>query len=352
MDSNFTPQEIQTLSELQQKYSRMKIELNKKIVGHSEILDRCLIAIFSGGHCLLVGVPGLGKTLLVQSLASLLSMKFSRIQFTPDLMPSDIVGTQVIAVDAETKEKRFKFLRGPIFANLFLADEINRTPPKTQAALMEAMEEKQVSLGGEKTPLPKPFFTMATQNFVEQEGIYPLPFAQLDRFMFQLRLEYPSVEEEYKIIELTTSSYTSSLEPILTREEIVQFIQMVRRISISDELIQYAIKLGRATRPSDPLAPPFVSQWIQCGASPRGPYYTILASKAWALLNGRTKVEVKDIAYVAPAVLEHRIILSYHAQIERLSPSELLSKILKAIPEPGKKKGTFFSFLFGRAQTA
>ncbi|RME82228.1 MAG: MoxR family ATPase [Planctomycetota bacterium] len=351
MSLSLSLEEKKAIPILKEKFDHIQKELKKKIVGQERVLNHCFIAIFSGGHCLLAGVPGVGKTLVVQSLGELLSLKFSRIQFTPDLMPSDIVGTQIITIDETTKEKRFKFLRGPIFTNLFLADELNRTPPKTQAALMEAMEEKQVSLGGEKQPLPKPFFTMATQNFVEQEGIYPLPFAQLDRFMFELALDYPSEDEEMKILELTTTAYKAELEPVLVASEILKYMEMVRKVEIDDSLVHYAITLARSTRPGDELATEFAKQWIECGASPRAPYYMILGAKAWAMLQGRSRVILEDILYVARAVLEHRIILSYHAQVEKISPSSIVSRLIEEVPKPGRKKWRFFPFLSWASRT-
>lgn len=338
----FTSQDLEKIDQICQKYKEIKAELSKKIVGQVRTIDRCLIAILTGGHCLLVGVPGLAKTLIVRSMASLLNLSFRRIQFTPDLMPADITGAQIISLEGESRQKVFKFLPGPIFANVILADEINRTPPKTQAALIEAMEEKQVTVGGSKRRLDLPFFVMATQNPIEQQGTYPLPFAQLDRFMFQIELGYPTGEEEYRIIQLTTNAYRTELRPVLGKELILEAENLVRRVSISDELIRYVLRLVRWSRPQEEAAPDFIRKWVDCGAGPRGAYYLIIAAKAWAMLQGRLEVCAGDIRHVCPGILEHRLIRNYHAIVERVSASDLVGRLLEVVPSPDRGRRFYF----------
>ena len=307
-------------------------EVRKIIVGMDQVIDEMMIAVFARGHCLLVGVPGLAKTLLVSSLAQTLSLTFKRIQFTPDLMPSDITGTEVLQDDPVTGERRFKFLKGPVFANLILADEINRTPPKTQAALLESMQEKKVSAGGEDFPLQEPFFVLATQNPIEQEGTYPLPEAQLDRFFFNILVTYPSWDEEIEIMKRVTAGPEVRLQPVLHREEILSLQDLVRRIPVADHIFTYAAKLARATRPGEEEAPDFIRNWIAWGAGPRASLFMILAGKARAILRGRYHVAIEDVRAAAHPVLRHRIIPNFAAQSEGLTTDDIVDKLLETIP--------------------
>ena len=315
--------------------AKIRTELRKKIVGLDDVIDQLLIALFSGGHCLLVGVPGLAKTLLISSLSEILSLKFRRIQFTPDLMPSDITGTELIAQDMKTGERKFQFAPGPLFAHLVLADEINRTPPKTQAALMEAMEERQVTSAGKKYPLEPPFYVLATQNPIEQEGTYPLPVAQLDRFMFEVRLGYPSWEEEYKIATMTTSGYKAALEPLISREEILDLTHIVRKVELDEHVLKYATRLARATRVNAKDAPDFIRDWLSWGVGPRGGHYMLLGAKARAMLQGRAAATADDVREVAKPVLRHRLIPSYHAEAEGVSTDKIVEKLLDHVPVQG-----------------
>jgi MoxR-like ATPase len=343
--------EVKRIERLGEVAEKVRVQLKKKIVGLDGVIDDLLIAIFAQGHTLLVGAPGLAKTLLVSSLAQTLSLEFRRIQFTPDLMPSDITGAELIAPDPVTKERRFVFQPGPIFANVILADEINRTPPKTQAALMEAMEERQVSSGGKKYPLSPPFFVLATQNPIEQEGTYPLPIAQLDRFMFMTNVEYPTIEQEYDIVRLTTSGYSAALEPLVTKEEILDLHGLVRRVEISDDVIRYAMDLVRRTRVRTKNAPPFIREWLSWGAGPRATQFLLLGAKARAMLRGRPDARPGDVRAVAPAVLRHRILPSYHAEAEGVMADDIVLELLETTPAPDRravtrKKGILAS-LFG-----
>ncbi len=307
-------------------------EVRKIIVGMDQVIDEMMIAVFARGHCLLVGVPGLAKTLLVSSLAQTLSLTFKRIQFTPDLMPSDITGTEVLQDDPVTGERKFKFLKGAVFANLILADEINRTPPKTQAALLESMQEKKVSAGGEDFPLQEPFFVLATQNPIEQEGTYPLPEAQLDRFFFNILVTYPSWDEEIEIMKRVTAGPEVRLQPVLHREEILSLQDLVRRIPVADHIFTYAAKLARATRPAEEEAPDFIRNWIAWGAGPRASLFMILAGKARAILRGRYHVAIEDVRAAAHPVLRHRIIPNFAAQSEGLTTDDIVDKLLETIP--------------------
>jgi MoxR-like ATPase len=340
---------IERLGEVAEK---VRVQLRRKIVGLDGVIDDLLIAIFAQGHTLLVGAPGLAKTLLVSSLAQSLSLDFRRIQFTPDLMPSDITGAELIAPDPVTKERKFVFQPGPIFANVVLADEINRTPPKTQAALMEAMEERQVSSGGKKYPLDPPFFVLATQNPIEQEGTYPLPIAQLDRFMFMTNVDYPTADEEYDIVRLTTSGYSATLEPLVTKEEILDLHGLVRKVQLKDDVIRYAMDLVRRSRVRTKDAPPFVREWLSWGAGPRATQFLLLGAKARAMLRGRSDARPGDVRAVAPAVLRHRILPSYHAEAEGVTADDIVSELLETTPapdgrgSPARKKGLLAS-LFG-----
>ena len=307
-------------------------ELRKTIVGMDDVIDEMMIAIFSRGHCLLVGVPGLAKTLLVSSLAETMSLGFKRIQFTPDLMPSDITGTELLQEDPETHERRFKFQKGPVFTNLLLADEINRTPPKTQAALLEAMQEKRVSSGGEDFKLDEPFFVLATQNPIEQEGTYPLPEAQLDLFLFNIMVKYPSKSEELDIMRSVTSDEERELKEVVDAKTIIEFQRLVRRIPVADHVFEYAAALVRATRPDEPDAPEFVKKLMSWGAGPRASLNLILAGKARAALRGRCHVSVDDVKAVCLPILRHRIIPSFAARSEGMTSDSLIEKLLEEIP--------------------
>ena len=307
-------------------------ELRKTIVGMDDVIDEMMIAIFSRGHCLLVGVPGLAKTLLVSSLAETMSLGFKRIQFTPDLMPSDITGTDLLQEDPETHERRFKFQKGPVFTNLLLADEINRTPPKTQAALLEAMQEKRVSSGGEDFKLDEPFFVLATQNPIEQEGTYPLPEAQLDRFLFNINVKYPSKSEELEIMRNVTSDEEPELKEVVDAKTIIEFQRLVRRIPVADHVFEYAAALVRATRPDEPDSPDFVQKLMSWGAGPRASLNLILAGKARAALRGRSHMSTDDVKAVCLPILRHRIIPSFAARSEGMNSDSLIEKLLEEIP--------------------
>ena len=297
-----------------------------------QVVDEMMIAVFSRGHCLLIGVPGLAKTLLVSSLAECLSLSFKRIQFTPDLMPSDITGTELLQDDPETGQRKFMFSKGPIFANLVLADEINRTPPKTQAALLEAMQERKVSIAGEDFHLEEPFFVLATQNPIEQEGTYPLPEAQLDRFLFNILVDYPAYDEEIEIMKRVTGASSPKLSKMLDREEILKLQELVRRTPVADHVFHYVAHVVRATRPESEDAPEFIRKWVSYGAGPRASVFMILAGKARAILRGRFHVSIEDIQAVAPPVLRHRLIPNFAAQSERVTSDDIVKKLLSTIP--------------------
>mgnify|MGYP001370052020 FL=1 len=307
-------------------------ELRKTIVGMDDVIDEMMIAIFSRGHCLLVGVPGLAKTLLVSSLAETMSLGFKRIQFTPDLMPSDITGTELLQEDPETHERRFKFQKGPVFTNLLLADEINRTPPKTQAALLEAMQEKRVSSGGEDFKLDEPFFVLATQNPIEQEGTYPLPEAQLDRFLFNINVKYPSKSEELDIMRNVTGDEEPDLKEVVDAKTIIEFQRLVRRIPVADHVFEYAATVVRATRPDEPDSPDFVQKLMSWGAGPRASLNLILAGKARAALCGRSHVSTDDVKAVCLPILRHRVIPSFAARSQGMTSDSLIEKLLEEIP--------------------
>ena len=336
---NVETTDTQAARRLTEAYEAIRSELSKQIVGMDRVIEELMICIFSRGHCLLVGVPGLAKTLLISSLARTLSLSFARIQFTPDLMPADITGTEVIQEDKGTGERSFKFLRGPIFANVILADEINRTPPKTQAALLEAMQEHQVTAGGEKYPLDEPFFVLATENPIEQEGTYPLPEAQLYRFMFNVKVEYPSRDEELDIMKLTTSTVVPELKDVLGKEEILQLQETVRRVPIADPVLQYAVRLVRATRLDSDEAPAFVKESLAWGAGPRATQNLILGGKARALLQGRFYVASEDIRAVAHPVLRHRLITNYSAEAEGITTDRLIDRLLETVRAEGEDGG-------------
>ncbi|MHC5039902.1 MAG: AAA family ATPase [Planctomycetota bacterium] len=323
--------DLEAVKHLNECYQKIRSELGKQIVGMESVVDQLLISIFARGHCLLIGVPGLAKTLLIKTLAETLSLTFSRIQFTPDLMPSDITGTEVIQEEKGTGRRSFKFLKGPIFANVVLADEINRTPPKTQAALLESMQEYQVTAGGKKHSLVLPFFVLATQNPIEQEGTYPLPEAQQDRFMFNILVDYPNEEEELEIMRLTTADYIAKLDMVLKGEEILELQEIVRRVPISDHVIRYAMSIPRATRVGSPESPPFIKDWVSWGAGPRATQYLILGGKARAILNGRYYVSTEDIRAVAHPVLRHRIITNFSAEAEGIRPDDIVDKLIETV---------------------
>jgi MoxR-like ATPase len=312
-------------------------QLRRVIVGQSEVIEQVLAAIFTRGHCLLVGVPGLAKTLLVSSIAQVLSVTFKRVQFTPDLMPSDITGTTILDETAEGK-REFRFVRGPIFANVVLADEINRTPPKTQAALLEAMQERQVTAGQETMKLPEPFFVIATQNPIEQEGTYPLPEAQLDRFMFNVKVDYPSVDEEKMIVSLSTRGDKPELTKVLTGERITAWQKLVRKIEVPNFVIEFIVKLVRATRPKDPTAPDMIKRLVDWGAGPRAGLFLAQAGQAFAAMDGRPSVAIDDVKKAAIPVMRHRVSANFQAQAEGKNSDDIVTELLKIVSEPEPKK--------------
>jgi len=324
--------DVQAVQRLNDAYQRITHELSKVIVGQQSVIEELLVAMFARGHCLLVGVPGLAKTLMIRTLADTLSLKFSRIQFTPDLMPSDITGTEVIQDDKLSGVRAFKFLPGPIFANIILADEINRTPPKTQAALLEAMQEHQVTVGGQRHQLNEPFFVLATQNPIEQEGTYPLPEAQLDRFMFNTFVDYPNEEEELQIVRRTTADLPQRAEPTLSGEEILNLQQIVRKVPVADHVSRYALKFTRLTRREKGNVPDFIESYVSWGAGPRASQFLVLAAKARAVLHGRYYANCEDIRAVAAPVLRHRIITNFNAEAEGIKPDWIVQKLIETIP--------------------
>jgi MoxR-like ATPase len=326
-----TGDDVRLVEELAQKIAEIKKEISKVIVGQEEIIDQLIVSLLSRGHCLLIGVPGLAKTLLIKTLAEILDLNFSRIQFTPDLMPGDITGTEIIEEDPGTKRRSFKFIPGPIFANIILADEINRTPPKTQSALLEAMQEHRVTAAGNTYVLKEPFFVLATQNPIEQEGTYPLPEAQLDRFMFNLWLDYPSFEEEVKIVQTTTSEYIPQLTKVVTAEELIKFQDLVRRVPVADNVINFAVKSANLTRPSNGGSPKFVKDWISWGAGPRASQYLVLASKAKAVISGRFTPNIDDVKSSMIPVLRHRIITNFSAEADGISSVDVINKIREEV---------------------
>lgn len=307
----------------------IKSEIAKVIVGQDDIIDKLLISLLSRGHCLLVGVPGLAKTLLIKTLSEVLDLKFNRIQFTPDLMPGDITGTEIIEEDQATKQRSFRFIKGPIFANIILADEINRTPPKTQAALLEAMQEHRVTAAGITYTLEEPFFVLATQNPIEQEGTYPLPEAQLDRFMFNLWLDYPAYDEEIEIIKSTTSEYKADLKKVLSAVDLNKFQDLVRRVPVADNVIEFAVKVVNSTRPGYNKSDEFISQWVNWGAGPRASQFLILAAKTKAIIEGRFTPNIEDVKSVLIPVLRHRIIPNFNAEAEGITSVDIIRKILE-----------------------
>jgi MoxR-like ATPase len=346
--------DLSAIERLNDGYRRIRKEMAKSIVGQERVLEELLIAIFARGHCLLVGVPGLAKTLMIRTLADSLSLSFSRVQFTPDLMPSDITGTEVLQEDKTTGQRVFKFLHGPLFANVVLADEINRTPPKTQAALLEAMQERQVTVGGQRHKLPDPFFVLATQNPIEQEGTYPLPEAQQDRFMFHILVDYPEEEEEFRIVEMTTSTHSARLDRVLSATDILEMQDIVRKVPVAPYVIRYAMKFTRLTRKNvragaavgataapkkSDNVPDFVRDYVTWGAGPRATQFLILAAKARAVLHGRYYVSCEDVRAVAAPVLRHRIITNFNAEAEGIKPDDIVRRLTELIPRDPAEKG-------------
>jgi len=331
--TDLAAEELAAVEKLQRGYHDMKTELGKVIVGQEAVIEELLIALFCKGHALLVGVPGLAKTLLISTLAKTLGLSFNRIQFTPDLMPSDITGTEVIEEDKSTGGRAMRFVRGPVFANVILADEINRTPPKTQAALLEAMQEHQVTAGGKQHRLPQPFFVLATQNPIEQEGTYPLPEAQLDRFMFNINVGYPTEEEEFQIVRMTTQGQKIDLKHVLSGDEVMALQDIVRKVPVADHVIRYALQFTRLTRKTEGGCPDFVNDYVGWGAGPRASQYLILAGKARALLKGRYHVSTEDIRQVALPVLRHRIVTNFNAEAEGMRSDTIVKKLIDFIPQ-------------------
>ncbi|MCA9217273.1 MAG: AAA family ATPase [Planctomycetales bacterium] len=330
--SDNAPPDVEKIGKLKEAYDKLVEQIHTTVIGQDSVIEELLISIFAGGHCILEGVPGLAKTLLVSTLAKSLSLDFGRIQFTPDLMPADITGTEVIYEDPETKARQFKFIEGPLFTNLLLADEINRTPPKTQSALLQGMQERQVSAGGHMYDLPSPFFVLATQNPIEQEGTYPLPEAQLDRFLMKVVVKYPTRDEEREIYKQITGIAESNPEPVMHGEEVLEIQRLVRRVPISDLLVDYTMNLIRATRRDEDEAPQFVRDWVQWGIGPRGGQSLILAAKARAALYGRPEVDAEDLQKVAPAVLRHRILVNYTAEAAGESPDTVIGRLIEETP--------------------
>ncbi len=328
-----TKSDITAVEQLHTAHQKIIKEIGKVIIGQEKVIELLLISLLSSGHSLLIGVPGLAKTLLISTLANALNLKFSRIQFTPDLMPADITGTEIIEEDHTTGKREFRFVKGPVFGNIVLADEINRTPPKTQAALLQAMQEHEVTAAGNTYKLDEPFFVLATQNPIEQEGTYPLPEAQLDRFMFNIMVDYPSGAEEQEIVKSTTAVPDYQLSKVLSPEEIIAFQQLVRRVPVSDHLIEYAVNLVRATRPPDDSAPDFIKNWVNWGAGPRASQYLILAAKTKAILDGRPTPGAEDVRFAAYPVLRHRIVTSFNAEADGIDTNEIIKRILETVKE-------------------
>jgi len=327
--------ELELVEKMRDRADRIREEVGKIIVGQRDVLDQVLMCILANGHALLIGLPGMAKTLMVRTIAQVLNLKFKRVQFTPDLMPGDIIGTDVLETNAATGEKEFRFIRGPIFCNLLLADEINRTPPKTQAALLEAMQEKMVTAGNTSYTLEEPFFVLATQNPIEQEGTYPLPEAQLDRFMFNIWVDYPLAHEEEEILRSTTGGKRIDPQAVLTQAEVLQLQAVVRKVPVSDHVIKYVTRLVGATRPQNPDAPQVTKTYVSTGAGPRAGQYLILAAKSMAILEGRIHVSCADIRRAAPPVLRHRILTNFAADSEGLTPLSIVKKLLEEVQEPG-----------------
>ncbi len=325
MSNNFFQSDTEGIKKLVDAYTRLRSEIRKVIIGQDQVVTDVIVSIFSQGHCLLIGVPGLAKTLLVNTVSRVLGLSYNRIQFTPDLMPSDITGTEIL-----DENRQFKFIKGPLFANIILADEINRTPPKTQSALLEAMQERAVTAAGKRYVLDSPFFVLATQNPIEQEGTYPLPEAQLDRFMFSILLTYPEIKEEIEIVRSTTSGTEPQLSKIITGEEIIVYQQLIRKIPVPENVLQFAVKLAASTRPQTEYATPEVNNYIAWGAGPRASQYLISGAKTFAALNGKYSPDMEDVIAVAPAVLRHRMVKNYKAEAEGISIDDIISRLIKS----------------------
>jgi MoxR-like ATPase len=322
---------VEAVAEVAQQRQAILGEIKKVIVGQDQVIEELLIALLARGHCLLVGVPGLAKTLLISTLAQVLDLRFNRIQFTPDLMPSDITGTDILEEDPDSGRRRYRFIQGPIFANLVLADEINRTPPKTQAALLQAMQEYRVTAGGQTYALDLPFFVLATQNPIEQEGTYPLPEAQLDRFMFHVGVNYPSYAEEIDIVMNSTSAYAPTLHQVLNASHIMQLQDLVRRVPATPSVVGYAVRLAQQSRPSRDEAPSFIKEWVNWGAGPRASQYLILGAKARAIIHGRFAASVEDVKALAPSVLRHRILTNFNAEAEGITSVAIIKRLLESV---------------------
>ena len=329
--------DLAAIRKLGESCGQLKAEISKAIIGQETVVDDLLTAIFSRGHCLMIGVPGLAKTLMVSTIAKAIELDFNRIQFTPDLMPSDITGTDIIEEDKSTGKREFRFVQGPVFANILLADEINRTPPKTQAALLQAMQEHEVTVGGQTYDLPRPFFVLATQNPIEQEGTYPLPEAQLDRFMFDIRISYPTPAEELQIAKATTADVEVDLSTVLSGSQIMDLQTIVRRLPISDHVGTYAVDLARATRPEDQDASSYVKENVNWGAGTRAVQFLVIGAKARAAISGEYNVTCEHVRAVAPLVLRHRIVPNFHAEAEGISPDQIVQYLLEHVPQPGEK---------------
>ena len=324
-----TPTDAETVNQILTGYSRIKSELGKTIIGQEDVIDEILISLFAGGHVLITGAPGLAKTLLVKSIAEIFDLQFSRIQFTPDLMPADITGTEVLS---ETDAGRqLRFVPGPVFANIILADEINRTPPKTQAALLEAMQEHQVTAAGQRHPLPQPFFVLATQNPIEMEGTYPLPEAQLDRFMFNVVIDYLPEDQEVAVVQQTTAGGSETIEPLFNAEDVQRFNDLVRKVPAAEDLVRYAVQLAAASRPSQDNTPDFVNEWVSWGAGLRAAQFLVLGAKARTLLQGRSHVTAEDIQAVAAPVLRHRVLVNYRAEAEGMTTQKIIEQLLDQV---------------------
>jgi MoxR-like ATPase len=327
--------ERKVVEQLREARERIGKELSKVMVGQHEVVEQLLFALFSGGHCLITGAPGLAKTLLVRSIAQIFHLKFQRIQFTPDLMPADITGTEILEEGADG-HRRMQFVKGPIFANVLLADEINRTPPKTQAALLEAMQEYQVTAAGVRYPLEEPFFVLATQNPIEMEGTYPLPEAQLDRFMFNVVIDYLPENDEVEVVKRTTAGKPAAIEPMFSGQDVLGFHDVVRRVPIAEDVVRYAVRLAAASRPTQAGAPDFVKQWVSWGAGLRAAQYLVLGGKARALLAGRAHVSVEDIKALVHSVMRHRILINYRAEAEGVNVETVIKRLVETVQEPGK----------------
>jgi MoxR-like ATPase len=333
-----SPEELKVVEQLGHARNLLLQEIHKVIIGQDEVIEQILVAMFARGHCLMVGVPGLAKTLLISTIANVMKLKFSRIQFTPDLMPSDITGTDVIEENRTTGQRTFRFIPGPVFANIILADEINRTPPKTQAALLQAMQEYHVTTGGNTYPLELPFFVLATQNPIEQEGTYPLPEAQLDRFMFMVNVDYPEREQERTIVKATTTDATYDLRHVVGGKDLLNIQKIVRKVPVSEHVVDYAVNLVRATRPGMPDAPQFINEWLTWGAGPRAAQYLILGAKARALFGGRLNVTCDDIRKVALPVLRHRLFTNFNADAEGMTTEKIVDRLMTTVPEPAPEE--------------